>query len=231
MARVAVFDLDGTLLDTLDDLHAAVNRALARAGLPARTREEIRSFVGDGVEMLIRRAVPAEAAKSPDGIPCGESKIRAVLSDFKADYAAACEVATAPYAGICALLDALREAGFAIAVVSNKFDAATKSLCARYFGDRIDVAVGEREADGVRKKPYPDTVFEALDALGVSLSAPDTRVTYIGDSDVDIETARRAGIPCISVTWGFRDAEFLRSHGATVMADTPHEVFCILTSG
>ena len=224
MTRIAVFDLDGTLLDTLDDLHAAVNRALTRADLPARTREEIRAFVGDGVELLIRRAVPADLAKDPDG----ETKIRAILADFKADYAANCAVATAPYAGILALLDALRAADTRIAVVSNKFDAATKALCARYFGDRIDVAMGEREADGVRKKPYPDTVFEALTALGATVGAG---VTYIGDSEVDVQTARNAGIPCISVTWGFRDEDLLRARGATVVAHTPDEVLQILTNG
>ena len=228
MTRIAVFDLDGTLLDTLDDLHAAVNRALARADLPTRTREEIRAFVGDGVELLIRRAVPADLAKDPDG----ETKIRAILADFKVDYAANCTVATAPYEGVLTLLDALRETGTRIAVVSNKFDAATKALCARYFGDRIDVAVGEREADGVRKKPYPDTVFEALSALGATEGATaGADVTYIGDSEVDVQTARNAGIPCISVTWGFRDEDFLCARGATTVAHTPAEVLRILTNG
>ena len=226
MTRVAVFDLDGTLLDTLDDLHAAVNRALARASLPLRTREEVRVFVGDGVELLIRRAVPADLAKAPDG----EEQIRAVLADFKADYAANCTVATAPYGGILALLDALRSADVRIAVVSNKFDAATKALCRQYFGDRIDVAVGEREADGIRKKPAPDTVFEAFSALGVRLTDPEAQIFYVGDSEVDVETAKNAGVPCISVTWGFRDKEFLLTRGATVLADTPDEVLRILTS-
>lgn len=229
MTRVAVFDLDGTLLDTLDDLHAAVCRALVRAAMPPRTREEIRAFVGDGVELLIRRAVPADLAKSPDG----EEKIRTVLADFKADYAANCTVATAPYAGIPSLLDALRAAGVRIAVVSNKFDAATKALCRQYFGDRVDVAVGEREADGIRKKPAPDTVFEALDALGAlsALSDLDARIFYIGDSEVDVETAKNAGIPCISVTWGFRDEDLLLARGANLFASTPDEVLRILTNG
>ena len=228
MTRAAVFDLDGTLLDTLDDLHAAVCRALVRASLPQRTREEIRAFVGDGVELLIRRAVPADLAKSPGG----EEKIRAILADFKADYAANCTVATAPYAGIPSLLDALRVAGVRIAVVSNKFDAATKALCRQYFGDRVDVAVGEREADGIRKKPAPDTVFEALGALGAlsALSDSDARIFYIGDSEVDVETAKNAGIPCISVTWGFRDKDFLLARGANLFASTPDEVLRILTS-
>ena len=226
MTRVAVFDLDGTLLDTLDDLHAAVCRALVRAAMPPRTREEIRAFVGDGVELLIRRAVPADLAKSPDG----EEKIRLILADFKADYAANCTVATAPYAGSPSLLDALRAAGVHIAVVSNKCDAATKALCRQYFGDRVDVAVGEREADGIRKKPAPDTVFEALGALG-ALSDPDARIFYIGDSEVDVETAKNAGIPCISVTWGFRDEDLLLARGATLFASTPDEVLRILTNG
>ena len=225
MPRVAVFDLDGTLLDTLDDLHAAVCRALARASLPLRTREEIRAFVGDGVELLIRRAVPADLATLPNG----EEQIRTVLADFKADYAANCTVATAPYAGILSLLDALRAAGVRIAVVSNKFDAATKALCHQYFGDRVDVAVGEREADGIRKKPAPDTVFEALSALS-ALSDSDARIFYIGDSEVDVETAKNAGIPCISVTWGFRDEDFLLARGANLFASTPDEVLRILTS-
>ncbi len=222
---IAIFDLDGTLLDTLDDLHAAVNHALLRADFPARTREEVRQFVGNGVERLIRLAVPA-------GTP--EDVMQATLADFKQIYASACEVQTAPYPGVPEMLDDLRRAGIRIAVVSNKFDAAVKRLCAHYFGDRIDVAIGEREADGVRKKPAPDTVFAALTALGFPPSAPSDntcplRVTYIGDSEVDIETARGAGIPCISVTWGFRDQAFLRAHGATLPADTPAEVTRILT--
>ncbi len=221
-SRIAIFDLDGTLLDTLDDLHAAVNAALTHAGFPTRTRDEVRQFVGNGVEPLIRRALP-------DGTD--EATALAVLSDFKQRYAAACEVKTAPYPGIPALLDELRARGVRIAVVSNKFDAAVKRLCARYFGDRIDIAVGERESEGVRKKPAPDTVFEALSALGIDrktltagIISDSPCATYIGDSDVDIETARGAGIPCISVTWGFRDADFLRAHGAVVLVDTAEEL-------
>ena len=226
MTRIAVFDLDGTLLDTLDDLHAAVCRALARASLPLRTREEIRAFVGDGVELLIRRAVPADLATLPNG----EEQIRTVLADFKADYAANCTVATAPYGGSLGLLDALRSAGVRIAVVSNKFDAATKALCRQYFGDRVDVAVGEREADGIRKKPAPDTVFEALDALGArsALSDPDARIFYIGDSEVDVLTAKGAGIPCISVLWGFRDRADMESVGASVFAESISDLALLL---
>ncbi len=214
--KLAVFDLDGTLLDTLDDLADAVNAALARASFPSRTRDEVRQFVGNGVERLIRLAVPAGT---------DEATVMAVLGDFKATYAAHCAVRTAPYPGVIALLDALREQGCRIAVVSNKFDAAVKELCRHYFGDRVEVAVGERLSEGIRRKPAPDTVFEALAAFGLRPEEADRhRITYIGDSDVDIETAKNAGIPCISVTWGFRDAAFLRDHGARVVADRAEEV-------
>ena len=211
--KTAIFDLDGTLLDTLEDLYLATNQALGRYFLPFRTRDEVRMFVGNGVEALIRCAVPEGTA---------ETMVEAVLSDFKATYAAICEDHTAPYEGIGDLLTALRERGIRVAVVSNKFDAATKQLCQTYFGELVEIAVGERA--GIRKKPWPDTVFEALSILGVA--AEDA--VYIGDSDVDIETARAAGMPCLSVTWGLRDEEFLLEHGATVLVHTPEELLGIL---
>lgn len=210
---VAVFDLDGTLLDTLEDLYLATNTALARHSLPCRTRNEVRMFVGNGVEALIRRAVPDRT---------GEEIVLSVLADFKTTYAAICEDHTGPYDGIPELLQALRERGVRIAVVSNKFDAATKQLCEKYFGDLVEVAVGERE--GVRKKPAPDTVFEALRLLGVTAEG----AVYIGDSDVDIETAKNAGMPCISVTWGLRDEGFLAEHRAEIFAHTPAEVLAVI---
>ena len=211
--NIAIFDLDGTLLDTLEDLYRATNEALSRHSLPARTRDEVRMFVGNGVEILIRRAVPAGT---------DEATVTAVLADFKTVYAAICEEHTAPYDGIPELLAALRARGIRVAVVSNKFDAATKQLCARYFGELIEIAVGERA--GIRKKPAPDTVFEVLRQLGMSADS----AVYIGDSDVDIETARAAGMPCLSVTWGLRDEDFLIEHGATVLVHTPEELLGIL---
>ncbi len=226
---IAIFDLDGTLLNSLDDLADATNRALTNAGFPTRTRDEIRAFVGNGVALLIRRAVPAGTS---------EAEILSCLNDFRAIYAAACEVKTAPYPGILALLDELMARHIPVAVVSNKFDEAVKHLCAHYFPGRIAVAVGEREQDGIRKKPAPDTVFEALDALGVprdaaaeepGLAAPASAV-YIGDSEVDVETARNAGIPCISVTWGFRDEDMLCAAGATTIVHTVDELSAILTN-
>jgi phosphoglycolate phosphatase len=211
--RTAVFDLDGTLLDTLEDLYRATNAALEGHSLPRRSRDEVRMFVGNGVEMLIRRAVPAG---------CDEETTLAVLADFKAIYAAICEDHTRPYDGILAVLSALRDQGVRVAVVSNKFDAATKRLCEEYFGDLVEVAIGEKA--GVRKKPAPDTVYEALRELGGSAQG----AVYIGDSDVDIKTAGNCGMPCISVTWGLRDKEFLVENGATTLVRTPEELLSFI---
>ena len=209
--QTVIFDLDGTLLDTLDDLRNAVNYALTAFGFPIRTRDEIRRFVGNGVEWLMARAIP-DGRENPAYPEC--------LACFKAYYADHCRVCTRPYDGILPLLDALRAAGVQTAIVSNKFDLGTKKLNRLYFGDRIPVAVGEHEADGVMRKPAPDTVFEAMRALG----ADSATTVYVGDSNVDIETARNAGIPCISVSWGFRSAEELTAAGATAIVSTAEEL-------
>ena len=224
----AIFDMDGTLLDTLDDLADATNATLSAYGFPTRTREEVRLFVGNGVEKLMERALPdghATVAHLPDGTSAG---FDVLLADFKSRYAACCENRTRPYPGIPALLSALRDAGIPVAVVSNKFDAAVRALASAYFGDLIPVAVGER--GGVRKKPAPDTVFEALRLLGVpAVPAGDApSPVYIGDSDVDIATAAAAGIPCISVTWGFRSRPSLVAHGASRFASSAKELEDIL---
>ena len=211
--QTAVFDLDGTLLDTLEDLYRAVNAALDRHSLPRRTRNEVRLFVGNGVELLIRRAVPAG---------CDEETILATLTDFKATYAAICKDNTKPYDGILPMLTALRDKGIRVAVVSNKFDAATKALCAEYFGDLVEVAIGER-AD-VRKKPAPDTVLEALKELGVTA----VDAVYIGDSDVDIRTAENCGMDCLSVTWGLRDEDFLLENGAKTLVHAPSDLIPVI---
>ena len=211
--QTAVFDLDGTLLDTLEDLYRAVNHALTNHLLPLRSREEVRMFVGNGVEMLIRRAVPAG---------CDEETALAALADFKAYYATICKDNTKPYDGILPMLTALREAGIRVAVVSNKFDAATKALCTEYFGDLVEVAIGERT--DVRKKPAPDTIFEALRELGVTAEG----AVYIGDSDVDIRTAENCGMACISVTWGLRDEDFLTENGATTLVSTPADLLSMI---
>lgn len=209
MYHTAIFDLDGTLLDTLQDLADSANYALALHRLPVRTVDEIRRFVGNGVGLLIHRAVPEGT---------DETLENQVLADFRAHYLINMEHKTAPYPGVLELLDQLRAAGIRTAVVSNKFDGAVKGLCQAYFGDRVEVAIGESQ--GVARKPAPDTVFRALAELDVQ---PEGAV-YIGDSDVDIQTAHNSGLPCISVSWGFRDEAFLTEHGATTIVATREEL-------
>lgn len=228
-----IFDLDGTLLDTLDDLTDSANHALSVMGLETRTREEIRQRVGNGAAKLIGRIMPA-SAKSAD--------LERALSLFREYYNEHCNDRTAPYPGIIPMLDRLQKKGVRLAVVSNKPDSAVKTLCGLHFGTWIGVAIGERE--GVRRKPAPDPVYAALAELdlitprspGFGLSSgsstsydpkplPSPRTAlYVGDSDVDIATAAAAGMDCVSVTWGFRDEAFLRAHGAAVLAHTPMEV-------
>ena len=209
MYHTAIFDLDGTLLDTLQDLADSANYALALHRLPARTVDEIRQFVGNGVGLLIRRAVPEGTEPEVE---------EQVLRDFRAHYLLNMENKTAPYPGVPELLDALGKAGVRTAVVSNKFDGAVKGLCQNYFGGRIGAAIGESQ--GVARKPAPDTVFRALAELG----APREGAVYVGDSDVDIQTAQNAGLPCVSVSWGFRSRDFLTGHGAAVIADSVEEL-------
>lgn len=192
--KLAIFDLDGTLLDTIKDLAISTNFALAQMGYPQRTQQEIRTFVGNGVQKLMERAVPTG---------CAQSDIEKALTYFKSHYAEHCEDHTKPYDGIISLLDQLREKGILIAVVSNKIDSAVQHLCQKYFGERVLHSVGDRE--GIRKKPAPDSVFEVLKTMNISVRD----AVYIGDSEVDIQTARNAGMDCISVTWGFRDREYL----------------------
>lgn len=209
---VYVFDLDGTLLDTLRDLTASVNHALRWAEMPERTIEEVRWFVGNGVKKLMERAVP-EGSDNP--------KFAEVYQEFREYYLHHGQDTTEPYPGIMEMLRALKDEGKQIAVVSNKFYKATEELCSHFFGGLVDVAIGERE--GIRKKPAPDTVEEALRRLKTDCS----HAVYVGDSDVDIQTAMNSGLPCISVLWGFRDRDFLLAHGATTFVATPLELLDI----
>lgn len=211
MYRTYIFDLDGTLLDTLDDLAAAANYALRQHGLPEHSRDDIRRFVGNGVRMLMVRAVP-DGEQNP--------LFNAALSTFRAYYLQHSLDRTAPYPGVSELLGELRRRGCRVAVVSNKFCAATQELCEHFFPDTVEVAIGENEAEGIRRKPAPDTVVEALRLLGEDAAT----AVYVGDSDVDIDTARAASLPCISVLWGFRDRQFLTAHGATCFASRPEEI-------
>lgn len=208
-----IFDLDGTLLDTLQDLADSANYALAACGLPLRTLEEIRSFVGNGVGLLIARAVP-------EGTP---DEVRGrCLELFRAHYLLNMENKTAPYPGVTDLLGKLGNEGYKLAIVSNKLDGAVKGLAQSHFDDLVPVAIGER--NGVARKPAPDMVRLALEQLGSSAE----KAVYVGDSDVDLETAENALLPCVSVSWGFRDRPFLLEHGAAHVADNTEELYRIL---
>lgn len=209
--KACIFDLDGTLLDTLADLAASVNYALRAHHLPQHTLSDVRRFVGNGVRVLMERAVPG-GADNP--------RFDAVLATFRQHYLHHSLDTTRPYDGIPSLLVELRQRGVRTAVVSNKFDAATKELCRHFFADTVEVAIGEHEAEGIRRKPAPDTVVEAMRQLGVAPAA----AVYVGDSDVDIATAHNSGIPCISVLWGFRDRDFLLAHGARQFVTRPAEL-------
>lgn len=201
-----IFDLDGTLLDTLDDLAASTNHALRTAGMPERSKDEVRRFVGNGVKKLMERAVPG-----------GETNPRfaETYEEFRRHYLEHGLDHTRPYPGIEDMLRELKRMGKNVAIVSNKFHAATKELARHFFPDTVEVAVGESE--GIRRKPAPDTVMEALRMLGASKDG----AVYVGDSDVDIMTAANCGIPCISVLWGFRDKDFLIAHGGTTFISEP----------
>ena len=214
----AVFDLDGTLLNTLEDLHISTNAALSAHGMPARTLDEVRRFVGNGIRLLIRRAVP-------DGTSDVERD--AVYEDFCAHYAAHCEDHTGPYPGIPELLAHLRAAGVRLAVVSNKGDFAVQELVARQFPGAFDAVLGENEAAGIRKKPAPDMVEAALGRMGAARDG----MAYVGDSEVDVQTAAAVGCSCISCTWGFRGRDELVAAGATTFVDTPAELERVLLSG
>ena len=206
-----IFDLDGTLLDTLGDLAAATNYALRQHGMPEHSIDDVRRFVGNGVRKLMERAIP-EGENNPD--------FEATFSTFRQYYMQHSLDTTRPYEGIPETLKALKAKGCRLAVVSNKMMAATQELCQHFFPDTIEVAIGETEAAGIRKKPAPDTVFAALDALGVGKG----NAVYVGDSDVDIQTAANAGLPCISVLWGFRDRDFLIANGAKTFISAPSEL-------
>ena len=209
MTQAVIFDLDGTLLNTLGDLTAAVNHALSACGLPTRTEAQVRTYVGDGVKELIARACPADA---------DEATRAAVLSAYLPYYAAHNMDLTAPYAGLFDLLADLRRQGVKIAVVSNKHDAGVQALCAYYFAGLLDLAVGGGDARPL--KPAPDSLLYAIDRLGVDPAA----VWYVGDSVQDVMTARNAGVKCAAVTWGFQDASRLAAEHPTCLVDTADQL-------
>ena len=206
-----IFDLDGTLLDTLGDLAASVNYALRTHGMPEHTIDEVRRFVGNGVRKLMERAVP-DGTDNP--------LFDEAFATFRQNYMEHSLDTTRPYEGVPEMLAALKAKGCHLAVVSNKMMAATQELCRHFFPETIEVAIGENEAEGIRKKPAPDTVIAALRQLGVG----EEGAVYVGDSDVDIATARNSNLPCISVLWGFRDRDFLLQHGASTLISAPKEL-------
>lgn len=205
--------MDGTILNTLEDLADSTNYALKANGLPERTIDEVRRFVGNGIRLLIERAVPTDTDKKLTD---------KVFDTFKEYYKTHCAVKTRPYDGIKDVLLELRKAGCLTAVVSNKADFAVQDLCKDYFDNLFDFAIGERE--GIKKKPAPDSVFEVLSKLNVEKD----NAVYIGDSDVDFATSVNAGMDVIMVGWGFRDEEFLREKGAKRIIKQPSEILDII---
>ena len=213
--KAVIFDLDGTILNTLDDLADSVNYALSYFGFPVRTIDEVREFVGNGIKNLILRAVPKGTS---------EQTAEKVLDCFKSYYKEHSAVKTKAYDGINQCILNLKQKDIKIAVVTNKAHFAAVPLCDMYFPGLIDVVIGERE--GVRKKPHPDTVIQAMESIGVVSSD----CVYVGDSDVDIDTAKNSGMPCISVTWGFRSRDFLLDNGATTIVDTIEQLYDSVTT-
>ena len=197
------------MLNTLNDLAASTNYALRWAGMPEHSVDDVRRFVGNGVKKLMERAIP-------DGLD--NPKFDETYATFRKHYLEHSLDTTKPYSGIPEVLAELKRRGKKLAIVSNKFYAATQELARHFFPETIEVAIGERE--NIRKKPAPDTVLEAMRQLGVGKEG----TVYIGDSDVDIDTARNVGVPCISVLWGFRDRDFLIEHGATHLISKPEEL-------
>ena len=214
--KAVLFDMDGTLLDTLDDLADAVNATMRRFGYPERTRDEVRQFVGNGVNRLLELALPGGGS---------DPRFDEAVAAYRAYYASHSEGKTGPYPGVAELVERLTAEGIPCAVVSNKPDATTKLLAEKFFPE-IRVAAGENEAGGIRRKPAPDMVYAAVRELGVPLSD----CVYVGDSEVDLYTGRSAGMDVISVLWGFRDRELLEREGALRFARTPEELYRAVVS-
>ncbi len=209
--KAVLFDLDGTLLDTLADLANATNYALEKLGFPRRSVKEIRAILGNGAVNLLTRALPEDK----------KDAIEEILPIYNEYYAGHSAVETRPYEGVLSMLDRLKEEGYGLAVISNKPDYAVQTLAKKYF-PTIEFAVGERE--GIRRKPFTDSIEEAIRVLG----ADRNRVLFVGDSEVDVETAMNAKIPCVAMTWGFRDREELVAAGAKYLADNADELYEVI---
>lgn len=204
-----IFDLDGTLLNSLGDLHACINHTIRHFGYPERSIDEIKSFVGNGIKKAIERALPNKVSNE---------ELDKITNYFRIYYREHMDKLTKPYDEILQLLNNLKEKGYKLAIVSNKYDDEVKKLSKNYFGDLIDIAIGE--GYGVKRKPETDGVIKAIKYLGSKLN----NCIFVGDSDVDIMTAQNANIPCISVLWGYRSKEFLIQKGAKLFAETPKDI-------
>lgn len=209
--KAAIFDLDGTLLNTIDDLTDAVNHTMEKFGFDTYTVAQVRKYVGNGVSQLIARCIP-DGENNP--------KFADTLEEYRRYYSLNSEIKTKPYDGIIELINKLNDSGVSLAVVSNKIHEASVTLCRKYF-PQIKTVNGERESEGVRRKPYPDMVLKTIEQLGI---APEECV-YIGDSEVDIETADNVGINCISVLWGFRDRNYLEQKGGRFFVTDADELY------
>lgn len=213
MYKAVIFDLDGTLLNTLDDLAASVNFALRDCGYPERTIEEVRAFIGNGVIKLMQRA-------TPDGI--GQAEFDRCFESFRTHYLKHMFDTTKPYDGILPLLDTLKAAGIKTAVVSNKLHSGVVGLCKDFFGDRLTCAFGV--LDESERKPAPANVFKAIKEMQVEAAD----CVYVGDSEVDVQTANNAGLDCIAVTWGYRDPDVLKMNSPKYMIEKPEEILPIV---
>lgn len=212
MIKAVLFDLDGTLINTLHDLFLSTNVALRKNQLPERSEDEIRRFVGNGVRKLIERSLPAGK----------ENLTEIVLKDFKEDYQLHSLDHSVPYPGILALLKELKDEKMKLAVVSNKFHLAVKEICDQYFHDYLDYSIGE--SPQVRTKPHPDMIFKVMETFQVSKE----EIVLVGDSETDVETAKNAGISVIGVNWGFRGAELLKKMNVDYLVYQPQEIVTII---
>ena len=219
MITTLIFDLDGTLMNTLDDLHDSVSYALKEAGLKPNDKQDTRRFLGNGIRNLINKSV---MYSNPDA---DEALKERVFATFRAYYVAHSMDKTAPYKGINEVLEKCKNKGFSTAIVSNKLDPAVKDLHKAFFADTIDVAIGEKPA--IKRKPAPDMINEAIQQLSLlhGTEIHKSECIYIGDSEVDLQTAKNSAIPCIAVSWGFRDKDYLIEQGAETIIDKPDELF------
>lgn len=211
--NTVIFDLDGTLLNTLEDLCDSLNAILLQEGYMPRTLDDVRSFIGNGVRRLVELSLPENT---------NDDEINRITSLFQLHYKSNMQNKTRPYDGVMELLAYLKSKHYKTAIVSNKFDAAVKGLSSKYFSNLIDLAIGETAE--IRRKPAPDSIYKVITELNSDLS----KTVLVGDSETDILTAKNAGISCIAVSWGFRSREILEANGADYIIDTAQELLALL---